>query len=222
MPVALDRLLAAGVSFRRRPADRRRPLRAPASPTCRPCRATTTARTPPRLCRLPRAAAVARARSSRGIRSYPGLPHRQELVATVGGVVYVNDSKATNADATAKALVSYETSTGSLGGQAKEGGIESLEPYFDRIRHAFLIGEAAELFAGQLEGKLPFDRCGDLQSALDAAHARAQAEATSPARRAAVAGLRLVRPVRSFEERGDAFRAMARALPGAERVGKAA
>jgi len=158
----------------------------------------------------------------RGIRSYPGLPHRQEQVAAAGKVVYVNDSKATNADATARALSSYRDIYWILGGQAKEGGVAPLAPWFDRIRHAFLIGEATELFAGQLEGKLPFDRCGDLQSALNAAHARAQAEATEPA-------VVLLSPAcaswdqwKSYEHRGDAFREMARALPGAESVGRAA
>ena len=157
-----------------------------------------------------------------GLRTYPGLPHRQERVAAVGKVVYVNDSKATNADATARALSSYDDIYWILGGQAKEGGVAPLAMYFDRIRHAFLIGEATELFAGQLEGKLPYSRCGDLQSALDAAHALAQREAVGPA-------VVLLSPAcaswdqwKSYEHRGDAFRAMARALPGAESLGRAA
>ncbi|TMJ32852.1 MAG: hypothetical protein E6G95_00815 [Alphaproteobacteria bacterium] len=97
-----------------------------------------------------------------------------------------------------------------------------LAPWFDRIRYAFLIGEASDLFASQLAGKLPFERCGDLQSALAAAHARAQGEASEPA-------VVLLSPAcaswdqwQSYEHRGDAFRVMARALPGAERVGRAA
>ena len=97
-----------------------------------------------------------------------------------------------------------------------------LAPWFDRIRHAFLIGEATELFARQLDGKVAFDRCGDLQSALDAAHARAQHEAKAPS-------VVLLSPAcaswdqwRSYEHRGDAFRAMARALPGAESLGRTA
>ena len=117
---------------------------------------------------------VPRERIVEGLRSYPGLPHRQERVASVGNVVYINDSKATNAEATARALSSYHDIYWILGGQAKEGGVAPLASYFDRIRHAFLIGEATELFAGQLEGKLPYSRFGDLQSALDAAHLRAQ------------------------------------------------
>ncbi len=159
---------------------------------------------------MPREAIVA------GLRTYPGLPHRQERVAAVGKVVYVNDSKATNADAAARALSSYDDIYWILGGQAKEGGVAPLATYFDRIRHAFLIGEATELFAGQLEGKVAYSRCGDLQSALNAAHALAQREAAGHA-------VVLLSPAcaswdqwKSYEHRGDAFRAMARALPGAE------
>jgi len=157
-----------------------------------------------------------------GMKAYAGLPHRQERVAAVGNIVYINDSKATNADATARALSSYDDIYWILGGQAKEGGVAPLASYFDRIRHAFLIGEATELFAGQLEGKLPYSRCGDLQSALDTAHALAQRDAKGPA-------VVLLSPAcaswdqwKSYEHRGDAFRAMARALPGAEILGRAA
>ncbi|MBV8188521.1 MAG: UDP-N-acetylmuramoyl-L-alanine--D-glutamate ligase [Alphaproteobacteria bacterium] len=157
-----------------------------------------------------------------GIKSYPGLPHRQEQVAAVGNVVYINDSKATNADATARALSSYRDIYWILGGQAKEGGVAPLAPWFDRIRHAFLIGEATELFAGQLEGKLPYSRCGDLKSALDAAHAHAERVGQG-------AAVVLLSPAcaswdqwKSYEHRGDAFRAMARALPGAKSLGRAA
>jgi UDP-N-acetylmuramoylalanine--D-glutamate ligase len=166
--------------------------------------------------------AVPREKIVSGLRSYPGLPHRQERVASVGNAVYINDSKATNADATARALSSYRNIYWILGGQAKEGGVAPLAAYFNRILHAFLIGEASDLFAGQLEGKLPYTRCGDLQSALDAAHAYAQREGGAPS-------VVLLSPAcaswdqwKSYEHRGDAFRAMARALPGAQRLGKAA
>ena len=161
-----------------------------------------------------------------GLRTYPGLPHRQEQVAEVGAVIYVNDSKATNADATARALSSYRDIYWILGGQAKEGGVAPLAGYFDRIRHAFLIGEATELFAGQLEGKLGYSRCGDLQSALEAAHAQAQRDLAA---RGGRRGVVLLSPAcaswdqwKSYEHRGDAFRAMARALPGARQLGRAA
>jgi len=221
VPVALDRPVAGGVSYRAGmlvdadgyavdfsdvptlPGDHNAQNAACAWAVCR-------------WLDVPREAIVS------GLRSYPGLPHRQERVASVGNVVYVNDSKATNADATARALSSYRDIYWILGGQAKEGGVAPLASYFDRIRHAFLIGEATELFAGQLEGRLPYSRCGDLKSALDAAHALAQ-------RDAAGAAVVLLSPAcaswdqwKSYEHRGDAFRAMARALPGAQSLGRAA
>ena len=168
---------------------------------------------------------VPRDRIAEGLRTYPGLPHRQEQVAAVGNVIYINDSKATNADATARALSSYHDIYWILGGQAKEGGVTPLAAWFDRIRHAFLIGEATEMFAGQLEGKLPYSCCGDLQSALDAAHERAQRDGQD----GKGPGIVLLSPAcaswdqwRSYEHRGDAFRAMARALPGAQSLGRAA
>ena len=155
-----------------------------------------------------------------GLRTYPGLPHRQERVAAVGRVVYINDSKATNADATARALSSYDDIYWILGGQAKEGGVAPLAPYFERIRHAFLIGEATDLFAGQLDGKVAYDRCGDLESAVKAA--QAESAGHGPA-------VVLLSPAcaswdqwKSYEHRGDAFREMARALPGAESLGRTA
>ncbi|MFI5000435.1 MAG: UDP-N-acetylmuramoyl-L-alanine--D-glutamate ligase [Reyranellales bacterium] len=158
-----------------------------------------------------------------GLKTYPGLPHRQERVAAVGNVTYVNDSKATNADATAHALASYRDIYWILGGQAKEGGVAPLAPHFEHIRHAFLIGEATDLFASQLEGKVAYSRCGDLQSALGAAHERAQGEAATRNGGPAVV---LLSPAcaswdqwKSYEHRGDAFRAMARALPGAQSLG---
>ena len=143
-----------------------------------------------------------------------------------GRLVLVACRVGTNADATARALSSYRDIYWILGGQAKEGGVESLEPWFDRIRHAFLIGEATELFAGQLEGRLPYSRCGDLKKALEAAHAMAQRDAGDEKGGEAVV---LLSPAcaswdqwKSYEHRGDAFRAMARALPGARMLGRAA
>jgi UDP-N-acetylmuramoylalanine--D-glutamate ligase len=221
VPVALDRPIASGISFRAGklidadgylanftevatlPGDHNAQNAACAWAACRWLR-------------------ISREEILKGLETYPGLPHRQERVAALGKVTYVNDSKATNADATARALSSYRNIYWIIGGQAKEGGVAPLEPWFDRIRYAFLIGEASDLFATQLAGRLPFERCGDLQSALNAAHKRAQAEATEPA-------VVLLSPAcaswdqwKSYEHRGDAFRAMARALPGAETVGRAA
>ena len=221
VPVALDRPIAAGISFRAgKLIDADGYLanfaEVPTLPGDHNAQNAACAWAACRWLRVEREAIMA------GLETYPGLPHRQERVAALGQVTYVNDSKATNADATARALSSYRNIYWILGGQAKEGGVAPLEPWFDRIRHAFLIGEATDLFASQLDGKLPFERCGDLQSALEAAHARAQGEAKEPV-------VVLLSPAcaswdqwKSYEHRGDAFRAMARALPGAEAIGRAA
>jgi UDP-N-acetylmuramoylalanine--D-glutamate ligase len=145
------------------------------------------------------------------IRSFPGLAHRQELVATIDGVRYVNDSKATNADATAKALACYDGIYWVAGGLPKEGGITSLAPFFPRIRHAFLIGKASEEFAKTLAGKVEVSRCGELAQAVAAAHAAARANAVvllSPA-------CASFDQFADFEERGDVFRRLVLALPGA-------
>src|SRR6266446_9605001 len=114
-------------------------------------------------------AGVATEAASAGLHSFPGLAHRQELIATIDGVRYINDSKATNADAAAKALACYENIYWIAGGLAKEGGIESLSSYHWRIRHAFLIGQAAPAFAETLGGQVPHSRCGELAAAIAAA-----------------------------------------------------
>jgi UDP-N-acetylmuramoylalanine--D-glutamate ligase len=111
-----------------------------------------------------------------GLRSYPGLAHRQELVAVIDGIRFVNDSKATNADAAAKALACYENIYWIAGGRAKEGGLAGLEAYYPRVRRAYLIGEAAEAFAVQLGKAVATRRCGTLDKAVAAAGADARAD----------------------------------------------
>src|SRR5690606_25858373 len=110
------------------------------------------------------------------LRSYPGLPHRQELVATINGVRYVNDSKATNAESAARALACYDTIYWIAGGLPKEGGIGPLTGFFPRLRHAFLIGQAADAFEQTIRGRVAVTRCGDLATATAQAHALAQRE----------------------------------------------
>jgi UDP-N-acetylmuramoylalanine--D-glutamate ligase len=157
---------------------------------------------------------VAAHAAARGVASFPGLAHRQELVAMIDGVRYVNDSKATNADATEKALVCYEDILWIAGGVAKEGGVASLEPYFPRIRHAFLIGEAAPAFAETLSGKAPFTRSGDLATAVSQARAMAKSGNTvllSPA-------CASFDQFRDFEARGDAFRRLVEDLQNGARA----
>lgn len=144
--------------------------------------------------------------------TFPGLAHRQELVDTIGGVRWINDSKATNADATEKALACYDDIWWIAGGRPKEGGIASLEPYFPRIRHAYLIGEAAADFARALDGKVPWTISGTLANAVAAARAAARP-----------GGVVLLSPAcasfdqfANFEARGDAFRDLVRSSPQGE------
>lgn len=159
-----------------------------------------------------RAAGVAPEAIAAALATYPGLPHRLETVATIGGVRYVNDSKATNAEAAARALACFETIYWIAGGLPKEGGLAGVEPWLGRVRHAFLIGTAEEAFARFLDGKVPVTRCGEMACALDHAHRMAQTERLPDA-------VVLLSPAcasfdqwKGFEARGDAFRELVRAL----------
>lgn len=78
------------------------------------------------------------------LKSFECLTHRQEFVAYIDGVAYINDSKATNADSVEQALMRFDNIFWILGGRPKEGGIFSLQKYFSKIKYAFLIGETAE------------------------------------------------------------------------------
>lgn len=142
-----------------------------------------------------------------GLSSYPGLPHRMEVVARHAGVLFVNDSKATNAEAAAHALAAYDNIFWIVGGIAKQGGIDSLAPHYSRIARAFLIGEAADAFAQTLNGVVDHEMSGDLDTAVQAAHDAAVASG----------GVVLLSPAcasfdqfASFEARGDRFRELAR------------
>lgn len=143
-----------------------------------------------------------------GLQSFPGLKHRQERIATINNVTYVNDSKATNADAAIRALVCYETIYWILGGQPKEDGLTGVEPYLGRVRHAFLIGEAEAAFAAALAGKVPVSRCGTLDRALSAARRHAEADRLDDAVVLLSPACASFDQFRNFEARGDAFRAL--------------
>ena len=147
-----------------------------------------------------------------GLRSYPGLAHRQELVATINGVRYVNDSKATNADAAARALACYEPIYWIVGGQPKETGLDGLDGFHARIAHAFLIGEAEDAFAAALAGKVATSRCGTLAGAVAAAHALAQCEGRAGAVVLLSPACASFDQFANFEARGDAFRRLVQAL----------
>jgi UDP-N-acetylmuramoylalanine--D-glutamate ligase len=157
---------------------------------------------------------------SGAVRSFPGLPHRLEVVRRIGPVDFINDSKATNADSAEKALASFPGNIyWILGGKPKAGGITTLAPYFPRIARAYLIGEATEDFAATLGNAVAFERCGT----LDVAVGRAAADALEAAKPESVV---LLSPAcasydqfRNFEVRGEAFKALVGAL-GAERGGR--
>ncbi len=148
------------------------------------------------------------------LRSFPGLPHRQELVAVIDGVSYVNDSKATNADAAAKALACYDAVYWIAGGRPKETGLAGLEPLFPRIARAFLIGEAEDAFATALDGRVDFARCGDLDRATDLAQAAAKADKRTGAVVLLSPAAASFDQFSDFEERGERFRTLVEALPG--------
>jgi UDP-N-acetylmuramoylalanine--D-glutamate ligase len=111
----------------------------------------------------------------KGLRSFPGLAHRMQQVGRKGNVLFVNDSKATNADSAAKALASFHDIFWIAGGKPKTGGIDSLAGFFPRIRKAYLIGEAAKEFTRTLDGKVPYEIDGVLSAAINAASRDAEA-----------------------------------------------
>jgi UDP-N-acetylmuramoylalanine--D-glutamate ligase len=153
-----------------------------------------------------RSAGIAAEAATAAICSFPGLAHRQELVDTIDGVRYINDSKATNADATEKALACYSDIYWIAGGLPKEGGIAPLKPYFKRVRHAFLIGRATEEFAATLDGSVPFSRCGDLANALAAASEQARRDGMADAVVLLSPACASYDQFANFEQRGDRFR----------------
>jgi len=155
---------------------------------------------------------VSSADIARGIEVFPGLAHRQETVGNVDGVSFVNDSKATNADATARALGCYERIIWIAGGLAKSGGIEALAPHFFRVAAALLIGRDADLFADTLK------RHGVAHTIVHTLD-RAVPQALMSAGQLG-AGVVLLSPAcasfdqfSGFEERGACFTALVRALP---------
>jgi UDP-N-acetylmuramoylalanine--D-glutamate ligase len=141
------------------------------------------------------------------LRSFAGVPHRLEEVATVDGVLYVNDSKATNVSSAVRGIEAFDGGVHAiLGGSLKGGGFEDLrEPIAERCHACYLIGEAADRLASDLEpAGVPLHRCGDLESAVAAARAAArpgEVVLLSPA-------CASYDQFRDYEERGDRFRAL--------------
>ncbi len=139
------------------------------------------------------------------LRTFPGLPHRQQLVAEIGGVRFVNDSKATNPDAAARALSSYDTIYWIAGGRPKEGGLEALAPMLGNVRRAYLIGEAAAKFETFLAGQVPVQMCGDLAAAVAAAGEDARRSGRADAVVLLSPACASFDQFDSFEHRGEQF-----------------
>ena len=137
------------------------------------------------------------------IKDYEGMRHRCQAVADSGGVKFVNDSKATNADAAGKALGAFPRIRWIAGGQAKEGGISALEPLFHKVAKAYLIGEAAAAFAEQL-GDTPYEISGTLEAAVKTAKAEAEAGDTVLLAPACAS----FDQFENFEKRGEAFESL--------------
>ncbi|WP_157215964.1 UDP-N-acetylmuramoyl-L-alanine--D-glutamate ligase [Flavisphingomonas formosensis] len=155
-----------------------------------------------------RALGIGEAAITEGLATYPGLPHRMERVAEKQGVLYVNDSKATNATSTAPALAAYPAIHWILGGLAKTGDLDACAPHFGHVRAAYTIGDAGEMFAALLAPHMPVSRAGTLERAVGAA-----AQAAKPGE------VVLLSPAcasfdqfKDYEARGEAFRALVGAL----------
>jgi len=142
-----------------------------------------------------------------GFASFPGLAHRMEPVALKGNIHFINDSKATNSEAVAKALACFDDIYWIAGGRAKDDGLAGLEQFYGKIRRAYLIGEAADAFAAELEGKVPCKTSRTLEKAVAAAASDAAAEgAENPVVLLSPACVSFDQ-FANFAERGNAFRA---------------
>ena len=143
-----------------------------------------------------------------GLRTYPGLPHRMERIREKGGVLFVNDSKATNPTATAPALAAFDRVRWICGGQAKTDNLDECAPFFGHVRKAYTIGEAGELFASLLSSHMSVAQCETLERAVGEAAAEAESGDTvllSPA-------CASFDQFRDFEDRGDTFKRLVGAL----------
>jgi UDP-N-acetylmuramoylalanine--D-glutamate ligase len=147
-----------------------------------------------------------------GLKTFPGLPHRLETVGEVDGVRFVNDSKATNAQAAEQALRAFKNVYWIAGGVPKADGIEPLESLFPNVAKAYLIGDAETAFAATLKGKVALQKCGTLEKAVEAALRDARASGED-------APIVLLSPAcasfdqfQDFEHRGDVFRSIVQAM----------
>jgi UDP-N-acetylmuramoylalanine--D-glutamate ligase len=150
----------------------------------------------------------------KGLVSFPGLAHRMQPIGRKGKILFVNDSKATNADSAAKALASFDNIFWIAGGKPKTGGIVSLAEFWPRIAKAYLIGEAAADFAQTLEGKVPYELDGVLSAAIDAATRDAEASGLPEPVVLLSPACASFDQYPNFEVRGKAFTDIVLAIPG--------
>ncbi len=143
---------------------------------------------------------------ARALQTFPGLAHRQNIIGAMNGVTYINDSKATNDQASAVALKTYGRIYWITGGKSKGGGYAECEKHLDHVRHAFLIGQAEEEMAAWLDRKkIPYSRCGNLATATVAAHRMAQGEKLDKAVVLLSPACASFDQFKSFEHRGESF-----------------
>jgi UDP-N-acetylmuramoylalanine--D-glutamate ligase len=146
------------------------------------------------------------------IKTFKGLKHRMQLVGSLNGINFINDSKATNAESTENALKPYQNIYWILGGIAKEGGIESLVPYFSKIKYAFLIGQASDDFAKTLDGKVQYFKCVDLENAFQMSYSKALEDNAKEKNILLSPACASFDQWKNFEQRGDFFIKLVEAL----------
>lgn len=147
-----------------------------------------------------------------GLRSFPGLAHRMEAVGEIDGIRFINDSKATNAQAAEQALRSFKNIYWIAGGVPKAEGIAPLAPLFPNITKAYLIGQAEDVFAATLHGKVPSQVCGALDRAVEAAYRDAKAAGEPGAVVLLSPACASFDQFKDYEQRGDAFRRLVQGM----------
>lgn len=147
-----------------------------------------------------------------GMASFPGLAHRLELVDRIDGITFVNDSKATNPDAAAKALAAFGDIYWIAGGQPKQDDLDAVLPHLGHVRRAYLIGEAAERFKTLLEDKVACVTSNTLEQAFHTANDAARSDGTANATVLLAPACASFDQFPNFEARGDAFRDLAHSL----------
>lgn len=140
------------------------------------------------------------------IENFPGLEHRQEYVGSKGKINFVNDSKATNSEAAAKALAAFNNIYWILGGLPKQDGLTATAPYYGKIKHAYIIGEAMKSFPAELEGKLPYTLAETLDTAVNLAYQQAVADGLDNATILLSPACASFDQYKNFELRGTAFK----------------